>query len=142
MEEQSVEIKGIEVTLFRSLRAKSLNITIKPFTGVRISVPVSVSFEKAKQVATERIGWIRSHLSKMHGLTYNEIEKDKFKITKKIKLNIYKKKSENISESISTGIKQFSISYKNLKPDLIVLLGDRYEKVKNNINKLQYIYFL
>jgi GDP/UDP-N,N'-diacetylbacillosamine 2-epimerase (hydrolysing) len=68
-----------------------------------------------------------SHLSKMHGLTYNEIEKDKFKITKKIKLNIYKKKSENISESISTGIKQFSISYKNLKPDLIVLLGDRYE---------------
>ena len=65
MEEQLVEIKGIEVTLFRSLRAKSLNITIKPFTGVRISVPVSVSFEKAKQVATERIGWIRSHLSKM-----------------------------------------------------------------------------
>jgi len=68
-----------------------------------------------------------SHLSKMHGLTYNEIEKDKFKITKKIKLNIDKKKSENISESISIGIKQFSISYKNLKPDLIVLLGDRYE---------------
>ena len=65
MEEQLVEIKGIEVTLFRSLRAKSLNITIKPFTGVRISVPVSVSFEKAKQAATERIGWIRSHLSKM-----------------------------------------------------------------------------
>ena len=68
-----------------------------------------------------------SHLSKMHGLTYNEIEKDKFKITKKIKLNIDKKKSENISEPISIGIKQFSISYKNLKPDLIVLLGDRYE---------------
>ena len=68
-----------------------------------------------------------SHLSKMHGLTYNEIEKDKFKITKKINLNIDKKKSENISESISIGIKQFSISYKNLKPDLIVLLGDRYE---------------
>ena len=68
-----------------------------------------------------------SHLSKMHGLTYSEIEKDRFKITKKIKLNIDKKKSENISESISIGIKQFSISYKNLKPDLIVLLGDRYE---------------
>ena len=45
MEEQIVEIKGIEVTLFRSLRAKSLNITIKPFAGVRVSVPVSVSFE-------------------------------------------------------------------------------------------------
>jgi len=65
MEEQIVEIKGIEVTLFRSLRAKSLNITIKPFAGVRVSVPVSVSFEKAKKATVDRIGWIQTHLSKM-----------------------------------------------------------------------------
>ena len=65
MEEQVLDIKGVEVTLFRSQRAKSLNITIKPFTGVRVSVPVSVSFKKAKQATEERIGWIKSHLSKM-----------------------------------------------------------------------------
>ena len=65
MEEQVVDIKDIEVTLFRSQRAKSLNITIKPFTGVRVSVPVSVSFKKAKEATEQRIGWIKSHLSKM-----------------------------------------------------------------------------
>ena len=65
MEEQVVDIKDIEVTLFRSQRAKSLNITIKPFAGVRVSVPVSVSFKKAKEATEQRIGWIKSHLSKM-----------------------------------------------------------------------------
>ena len=53
------------MTLFRSQKAKSLNITIKPFTGVRVSVPVSVSFKKAKQATEERIDWIKKHLSKM-----------------------------------------------------------------------------
>jgi predicted metal-dependent hydrolase len=65
MEEQVLNIKGVEVTLFRSQRAKSLNITIKPFTGVRVSVPVSISFKKAKKATEERIGWIKTHLSKM-----------------------------------------------------------------------------
>lgn len=65
MEEQVVYINDVEVTLFRSQRAKSLNITIKPFTGVRVSVPVSVSFSKAREAVKQRIGWIKSHLSKM-----------------------------------------------------------------------------
>ena len=53
------------MTLFQSQKAKSLNITIKPFTGVRVSVPVSVSFKKAKQATEGRIDWIKKHLSKM-----------------------------------------------------------------------------
>tara|TARA_B110000503_G_scaffold33116_1_gene53855 strand:- start:2134 stop:2850 length:717 start_codon:yes stop_codon:yes gene_type:complete len=65
MQEQTLEIKGIEVTLFKSQRAKSLNITIKPFSGVRVSVPASISFEKAKEATKQRIEWIKSHLSKM-----------------------------------------------------------------------------
>ena len=65
MEEHVIDIKGVDVAFFRSNRAKRLNITIKPFKGVRVSVPVSVSFKKAKQETEERIGWIKSHLSKM-----------------------------------------------------------------------------
>ena len=65
MEEQVLNIQSVEVTLFRSDRAKSLNITIKPFTGVRVSVPHTISFKKAKQATEQRIGWIKSHLSKM-----------------------------------------------------------------------------
>ena len=65
MEEQVLNIQSVEVTLFRSDRAKSLNITIKPFTGVRVSVPHTISFKKAKEATEQRIGWIKSHLSKM-----------------------------------------------------------------------------
>ena len=53
------------MTFFRSHRAKRLNITVKPFIGVRVSVPYSVSFNKAKEVTEKRIGWIKTHLSKM-----------------------------------------------------------------------------
>jgi len=65
MEDQVIKIQGVDVTLFRSHRAKRLNITIKPFTGVRVSVPHSVSFKKAKEATEQRISWIKSHLSKM-----------------------------------------------------------------------------
>ena len=68
-----------------------------------------------------------THLSKYHGLTYQELINDNFKINKKINLNIDKRKNEDISNEISLGIKEFSKSFKNLKPDLVVILGDRYE---------------
>tara|TARA_Y100000996_G_C22501663_1_gene634683 strand:+ start:90 stop:1238 length:1149 start_codon:yes stop_codon:yes gene_type:complete len=68
-----------------------------------------------------------THLSKYHGLTYRELINDDFKINKKINLNIDKRKNDNISNEISEGIKKFSKSFKNLKPDLVVILGDRYE---------------
>ena len=65
MEDQTINIQGVDVTLFKSQRAKSLNITIKPFTGVRVSVPHSMSFKNAKEVSEQRINWIKTHLSKM-----------------------------------------------------------------------------
>lgn len=66
MSEQLINIDGVEVAFFKSKRAKSLNITIKPFTGVRVSVPQSVSFDKAKTAVNQRMDWVKSHLSKMH----------------------------------------------------------------------------
>ncbi|MGY8902472.1 MAG: YgjP-like metallopeptidase domain-containing protein, partial [Flavobacteriales bacterium] len=65
MEDEVVNIQGVDVIFFRSLRAKRLNITIKPFVGVRVSVPRSVSFKKARALAEDRISWIKTHLSKM-----------------------------------------------------------------------------
>ena len=65
MKEKLLNIQGVDVTLFSSKRAKRLSITIKPFTGVRVSVPRYVSFKKAKQATEERIDWIKSNLSKM-----------------------------------------------------------------------------
>ncbi len=68
-----------------------------------------------------------SHLEKKYGYTINEIKNDKIRITKKIFLNISSDTPEKISELISIGIKKFTMSIKDLKPDLILVLGDRYE---------------
>ena len=65
MTEETLHIDGINITLFKSNRAKSLNITIKPFTGVRVSVPKSVSFKKAKSIVEQRMDWIKKHLPRM-----------------------------------------------------------------------------
>ena len=66
------------------------------------------------------------HLSTEFGLTYKEIEKD-FKIDKKIDMQLSSDTSEDISKSIGIAQRLFSETYNELKPDIIVVLGDRYE---------------
>ena len=66
------------------------------------------------------------HLSSKFGLTYKEIEKD-YKIDKKIDIQLSFDTSLGISRSMAIAQKSFSKAYKQLKPDIIVVLGDRYE---------------
>lgn len=68
-----------------------------------------------------------SHLSKKHGFTFREILKDNFKIDNKIKLNIIGDRPIDINNYISTAINNISKKLNDLKPDLVILLGDRYE---------------
>jgi predicted metal-dependent hydrolase len=53
------------VTLERSLRAKRVVISVKPFKGVRVAVPVRVSFRKAEAFVFSKTDWIKKHLEKM-----------------------------------------------------------------------------
>jgi len=66
------------------------------------------------------------HLSVEFGLTYKEIEKD-FKINKKIDMHLSSDTTVGISRSMGIAQKSFSEAYNQLKPDIIVVLGDRYE---------------
>ena len=65
MKELVEDLSGIAVTFFKSAKAKRINITLKPFAGVRVSVPSSVSFKQAKTATQKRMGWIQSQVSKM-----------------------------------------------------------------------------
>jgi len=67
-----------------------------------------------------------SHLSREFGLTFNEIEKD-FKINKKIKILSSSDSPVEISKSMGIALASFSKAYQKLKPDLVVVLGDRFE---------------
>ena len=68
-----------------------------------------------------------SHLSRDHGLTYKEIEADGLVITNKVNLKIKGDSSQEIISSMSEGLKGFSKALSILKPDLVIILGDRYE---------------
>ena len=66
------------------------------------------------------------HLSPEFGSTYKEIEKD-FKIDKKIEMLLSSDTSIGISKSMGLAQISFAEAYEELKPDMVVVLGDRYE---------------
>ncbi|MDY0328080.1 MAG: UDP-N-acetylglucosamine 2-epimerase [Arcobacteraceae bacterium] len=66
------------------------------------------------------------HLSPEFGLTYKEIEKD-FKIDRKIEMLLSSDTSVGISKSMGLAQISFAEAYEDLKPDMVVVLGDRYE---------------
>ena len=67
------------------------------------------------------------HMSHEFGLTYKLIEKDGFKINKKIEMVLSADTPSAISKSTGLGMISISDAYTELKPDIIILLGDRYE---------------
>lgn len=66
------------------------------------------------------------HLSPEFGLTYKEIEKE-FHIDKKIEMLLSSDTPVGISKSMGLAQISFAEAYEDMKPDLLILLGDRYE---------------
>jgi len=67
------------------------------------------------------------HLSPEFGLTYKEIIKDKFKITEKVEMLLSSDTEVGISKSMGLAMISFSDVFQRIKPDMIIVLGDRYE---------------
>ena len=68
-----------------------------------------------------------SLLQNRFGNNLNLLKKDKIKITKKINIDLLSDKNLNVSLVISAGIKKFTKEFQKNKPDILVILGDRYE---------------
>ena len=67
------------------------------------------------------------HLSSEFGLTYREIEKDGFEIDRKVDMGLTSDTPVGIANSLGLGTIGFGEAFHTLKPDLLVLLGDRFE---------------
>jgi len=67
------------------------------------------------------------HLSPEFGLTYKGIEKDGFKITKKIEILLSSDSPIGLAKSMGLGLISFSETFTELTPDIVVILGDRFE---------------
>ncbi|WP_283610647.1 UDP-N-acetylglucosamine 2-epimerase [Faecalispora anaeroviscerum] len=68
-----------------------------------------------------------AHLSPEFGLTYREIEQDGFAVERKVELLVSSDTPVGIAKSIGLGVIGFAEAFDQLRPDLLVLLGDRYE---------------
>jgi UDP-hydrolysing UDP-N-acetyl-D-glucosamine 2-epimerase len=68
-----------------------------------------------------------AHLSPEFGLTYREIERDGFPIDWKVEMLLSSDTPVGIAKSIGLAVIGFAEAFDQLRPDLVVLLGDRYE---------------
>lgn len=67
------------------------------------------------------------HLSPEFGLTYQEIERDGFKIEERNEMLLSSDTPNGITKSIGLAIIGFADIYTRIMPDIVIILGDRYE---------------
>lgn len=68
-----------------------------------------------------------THLSPEFGLTYQQIERDGFKIDEKVEMLLSSNTPIGTAKSVGLGVIGFADSLDRLSPDILVILGDRYE---------------
>ncbi len=68
-----------------------------------------------------------THLSPEFGLTVREIEKDGFPILERIEMLLSSDTEVAIATSMGLGMICFAKTYDRLKPDIVLVLGDRFE---------------
>jgi UDP-hydrolysing UDP-N-acetyl-D-glucosamine 2-epimerase len=68
-----------------------------------------------------------THLSEAHGATWLEIVADGFKIDARVEMTVSTDAAEGVASSAAQVLSGVAIALHQLKPDVLVLLGDRYE---------------
>jgi len=89
--------------------------------------PLLCEIRKNKSVFTFQVIATGAHLSGEYGLTYKEIEKDGFVVDMKVEVPFQEDTEEATVRSVGLGMIGFVEALRSLKPDLVFLLGDRFE---------------
>lgn len=67
------------------------------------------------------------HLSPEFGMTVNVIEQDGFEITRRVETLLSSDSSVGITKALGLGLINFADVFEQLSPDLVLVLGDRFE---------------
>ena len=67
------------------------------------------------------------HLSPEFGMTYQQIEADGFAITEKVEMLLSSDSAVGTAKSIGLGVIGFADALARIKPDVLIILGDRFE---------------
>ena len=104
--------------------------TVLFFTGSRADYsllkPLIKRFINDKLLKT-RVAVGEHHFSKLFGYTYKEIIKDKIKLNYKSKVKISNTKNNELLQFLGNSLKNYSKLLNKARPDIVILLGDRYE---------------
>ena len=99
-------------------------------TGTRseygIFYPILKKIQSSTKLKLQLIA-TTAHLSSEFGLTYKQIEKDGFSINEKIDNLLSSDTKSSIAKSTGLATILLSDSFIRLQPDVVLLLGDRYE---------------
>ncbi|WP_411861529.1 UDP-N-acetylglucosamine 2-epimerase [Vibrio sp. MACH09] len=107
-----------------------MTIKVAVFTGTRAEYGLLFWLLKDIQADDEmqlQLLVSGSHLSPEHGETYQQIEQDGFHIDEKIEILLSSDSAVGTAKSIGLGVLGFSDALARLNPDVLVLLGDRFE---------------
>ena len=100
------------------------------FTGTRAEYGIMsrlMRMVKDSQTCELQIVATNMHLSPEFGLTYKEIEADGFVINKKVEMLLSSDTANGTVKSMGLATIGFADALEDLNPDLVVILGDRYE---------------
>jgi len=104
--------------------------TVCVVTGTRadygLFYPIMQKIQASDSLALQIVA-TTMHLSEEFGLTYKQIEKDGFTIDEKIENLLASDSKGAIAKSTGLAIILLSDVFSRLKPDVVLLLGDRFE---------------
>jgi UDP-hydrolysing UDP-N-acetyl-D-glucosamine 2-epimerase len=88
--------------------------------------PILIKIQESNKLELQLIS-TSSHHSSEYGLTYKQIENDGFTIDDKINNLFSSDSNSSIVKSTAKATSLLSDSFDRLQPDIVLLLGDRYE---------------
>ncbi len=78
-----------------------------------------------------------AHLSPGHGLTVREVERD-FSIAARVEMLLASDTPAGVTKSIGVGLLGFAQVYERLRPDILLVLGDRFETMAAALSALPF----
>jgi GDP/UDP-N,N'-diacetylbacillosamine 2-epimerase (hydrolysing) len=110
----------------KTLKKKRIMVVTGSRAEFGLLVPLLGQLKQQKQISFSLLV-TGAHLSPQFGLTYKEIVKSHFKIAYKIPMLSGNNTDHTIVLSMAEELRGIAKVFKKLRPDLLLLLGDRYE---------------